>query len=105
MRSRKSFMSRPRRFARRTIKPVLRWPESPEAGCRGAQVDLLPLGVEAGGLQLLEMTEEIVDEAREASIMVGPLRPVVGRKYGRHGDGCDLRVPWHQTGIIGRLDR
>ena len=45
------------------IKPFLGWPEALETRHLGAQVDVLPLRIEAGGLQSVEATEQVIYEA------------------------------------------
>ena len=87
------------------IKPFLRWPEALETRHLGAQVDLLPLRIEAGGLQSLEATEQVIYEARHAPVSVGLLRPVVGHKDGGDGDHRDPLTLRHQARIIRRVDR
>ncbi len=60
----------------------LRWPEALETRHLGAQVDLLPLRIEAGGLQSLEATEQVIYEARHAPVSVGLFRSLFGTKLG-----------------------
>ena len=50
------------------IKPFLRWLEALETRHLGEQVDLLPLRIEAGGLQSVEAAEQVIDEARHAPV-------------------------------------
>jgi len=70
----------------------LRWPEALETRHLGAQVDLLPLRIEAGGLQSVEATEQVIYEARH--LKPGSQRPLrkasTGKHNGRHFSALHL---------------
>src|SRR6059058_1432840 len=81
------------------IKPFLCWSEALQARHSGAQVDFLPLRIEAGGLQSVETIEQVIYEARHAPVSLGPLRPVVGHKVAGDGDCRHPLTLRHQVRI------
>ena len=50
------------------IKPFLGRPEALETRHLGAEVDVLPLRIEAGGLQSVEATKQVIHEACHAPV-------------------------------------
>src|SRR5205823_6570216 len=86
------------------VQPLLGCAKPLQAGNLGVQVDVLPLGVESGCLQLVDAAEEMVDKTRHAPIPVRVVAPVVGGENGRYGDSFDPFAICEEVWIVRRVD-